>query len=935
MKMLLSPGRLAGNLLFCWLLLASVLEVRADGLDSVALRLSTLGGEQVQEKIYVHTDNECYFVGDTLWYKAYVLRADNLHQTDMSRMAYVELLSPDGLVVERQCIVVGKGGYACGQFALTDSLYSGFYELRAYTRWMLNFNVSEREHASFDRYLFYNNAMCKDFFRDWDGLFSRVIPVYSKPVEEGDWGGKYMYGRPKQEIARPPKEELIVDFYPEGGALVEGLKSRVAFEIRDEYGERFDLEGQLDDGTKVKVMREGRGVFDYLPTKKRGQLTFEWKGKTRSFDLPKAREHGLVLTLSSQSPSSSSVWTASLSHSADMEGQPVGVAVLCRGRLVSFEKVTLNGGRREVALPKDLPTGVNDVQIVDAEGNTLASRLIFVNGENRALPVNVDLGGKTDFMPYEKIGVTVKSEGTEEEKLSVSFSLSVHDAQTDEATYADGDMLSEMLLTSDLKGFVAHPAYYFERDDAEHRAALDLLMMVQGWRRYKAVEQLRYTPEVTLTVEGSVNKMLSVPLLLLTDVEGLNARQSVAEEMMEMMETIQGAQSVDSAQGDDAAEKESSEPVFEGDEVWDGELGVNHGSLRKEVLVEAEVTTGTETAGVVQKTHDGGRFLFQIPPFYGKAILFMKAYHEKDSVKRNMMSRKDKKVMDEESYPDFYVKRDLFYPVFSHPYDFYQTHQPVNDSRFIPSDNEELEKKPTSSKLEGDHTLETVNVEARRRGRRGIDFTKPAFVIDAYDLYNEATDRGLSWGVVNMGTFPPIACYTVYGNMNRYNSYNVRANLDDGYTFYKNYQGMLPEVKHRSTAFVFDALHLRRIQNFRFYTDYEPRNADQRLSESENRDDITLVYEAVADDGKRYTYRDRRYVFDGFAYPEDFYKPDYSKQQPPVPTDYRRTLYWNPNARLDADGTFHIDFYNNSRETRVAVSVAGMTEDGKFLRYVK
>ena len=915
------------RLLLPLLLMLLPITSSADALDSVELRLRTLGEEQVQEKIYVHTDNECYFVGDTLWYKAYVLRADNLKQTDMSRMAYVELLSPDGLVVERQCIVVGKGGYACGQFALTDSLYSGYYELRAYTRWMLNFNVSEREHAKYDRYLFYNNRMCHDFFRDWDGLFSRVIPVYSKPEEAGDWGGKYMYGRPKQEIARPPKEELIVDFFPEGGALVEGLKSRVAFEIRDENGERFDLAGRLDDGTIVQTLREGRGVFEFTPTNRRGQLTLEWKGKQRTIDLPKARESGVTISLSSNR-------TLTLSHSSDLDGLPVGVAVLCRGKLVHFEKLMLGGGRREVALPKDLPTGVNDLQIVDGSGNTLASRLFFVNGENRALPVSVDLGGRTDFQPYEKIGVTVSVENDIQGERS-NFSLSIHDAQTDEATFADGDMLSEMLLTSDLKGFVAHPAYYFERDDAEHSAALDLLMMVQGWRRYKAVERLRYTPETTLTVEGSVNKMLSVPLLYLPDVEGLNSQPSLAEEMMEAMDKIQGAQSADTAQDDDAAEKESSETVYEGEEMWDGELGVNHGSLRKEVLVEAEITTGYETAGVVQKTHDGGRFLFQVPPFYGKAILFIKAYQEKDSVKRNMMSRKDKKVMDEESYPDYYVKRDLFYPVFSHPYDFYQTHQPITDLRSAQSANDEWDEIPSSSKLEGDHTLQTVNVEARRRGRRGIDFTKPAFVIDAYDLYNEATDRGLSWGVPNMGTFPPIACYTVYGNMNRYNSYNVRANLDDGYTFYKNYQGMLPETKHRSMASVFDALHLRRIQNFRFFTDYEPRNADQRLSESENRDDITLVYEAVADDGKRYTYRDRRYVFDGFAYPEDFYRPDYSKQQPPAPTDYRRTLYWNPNARLDDDGTFHIDFYNNSRETRVKVSVAGMTDDGRFFRYAK
>ena len=129
-----------------------VLSASADGLDDLQQALAN--NAQVQEKVYVHTDNTCYFIGDTLWYKAYVLRADNLQPTDMSRLLYVELLSPDGLVVERQRIIVSGNGHTCGQFVLQDSLYSGYYELRAYTRWMLNFNVSHRHYTRDDRHLF-------------------------------------------------------------------------------------------------------------------------------------------------------------------------------------------------------------------------------------------------------------------------------------------------------------------------------------------------------------------------------------------------------------------------------------------------------------------------------------------------------------------------------------------------------------------------------------------------------------------------------------------------------------------------------------------------------------------------------------------------------------------------------------------------------------
>ena len=137
----------------------------------------------VQEKVYLHIDNNCYFKGDTIWYKAYVVGADNLTWTDQSRIVYVELLSPDGLLVERQTLVVDDEGFGAGDFMIADTLFSGFYELRAYTRWMLNFNVTKHPYGRKDREQFYNKRMADDFFRKY-GRFSgqyRLKPVYYKP----------------------------------------------------------------------------------------------------------------------------------------------------------------------------------------------------------------------------------------------------------------------------------------------------------------------------------------------------------------------------------------------------------------------------------------------------------------------------------------------------------------------------------------------------------------------------------------------------------------------------------------------------------------------------------------------------------------------------------------------------------------------------------
>lgn len=908
--------------LFTVLLLSfAIHNAHADALDSLKQKL--VQQEQVQEKVYVHTDNNCYFVGDTLWYKAYVLRADDLTITDMSKMVYVELLSPDGLLVERQRLIVSAQGMACGQFVLTDSLYSGYYELRAYTKWMLNFNVFERKFTRDAGHMFYSTQMAKDFFRDWDGLFSRVLPVYSKPEKAGNYGGKYMYQRPKQRIVKAPADRLHVSFFPEGGSLVKGVKSRVAFEATDQFSMALDVEGQLSDGTKLKPTHMGRGYIEVTPTGNSMKASFTWKDKNYSFTLPQPIDEGVVMRYDDGK--------LNLAASPSFANAECGLAVLCRGKLAHFNRVALNAGNATLSLPlAQLPSGVNELMLFAKDGSILASRLIFVNNHERDLPLTISTQGKTDYAAYDPISLQVKS------AEPTLFSISVRDGSTDDASFDDGNILTDMLLTSDLKGFIAHPAYYFEADDEQHRQALDLLLMVQGWRRYRHAP-IRYEPEQSLTVEGQVNKMLPVDMLEIDEVEGLNNNNSLSAVMNLEALKASGLNTGDtftetpaSAETADAEMKASTEsPTFEdpSDDVF---LGVNHGTLKREVMVEAELTDGYKTVGAAIRTDKGGRFQFQLPPYYGNAILLMKAYEVADSAKKSMTAATDKGMFDEEQYADFYVKRDLFYPVFSHPYTYYQNHLPDIDVPMLDEGFYEDEDEEGDSDVHSTRKLQTVNVKGKRRGRRGIDYTKPAQVMDAYELYNLATDRGLSWGVVNMGTFPYIACYTLYGNMERYNSLHVRAKLND-YTFYKNYQAVQTDTRTRSSASLLKDLHLRRIQNIRFFTDYELRNPGDSLPESLNQDDITIVYETVPNDAKRITYRDRRYILPGIAFPEEFYQPDYSTRPTGEPTDYRRTLYWNPNARTDEEGNFSATLYNNARDTRIRVSAAGVTPTGRFV----
>ena len=923
--------------------LLSVCGVQAGSLDDIRQALEQSSVSQVQEKVYVHTDNQCYFVGDTLWYKAYVVRADNLKPTDMSRILYVELLSPDGLLIERQNIIVAPEGHTCGQFVLQDSLYSGYYELRAYTRWMLNFGVTEHPYTTPETWQFYNRQMAADYYRMWDGLYTRVLPIYSKPEEAGDYDARRMYQRPKTRLQKPLKEELFATFYPEGGHLVEGLQSRVAFELKDQLGEAVDLKGSLRQGgqqvTAIQTTHMGRGVFTVTPGSQRLSASFNWRGKQYSFNLPKAERSGAVVSVSD---GKAILQTRGL----PANGQ-YAVSVLCRGVLKHFAPVTVADGTPvNIPLPMDsLPVGVNDLTVFDSEGQILADRLFF-KGMGPMSPMSPmgamglitpasPISPSTTYSPYQEITVSLQTPAPQ-----TTFSVAVRDTRTDEPTYNDGNVMTDLLLSSELRGFVAHPAYYFEKDDQEHRQNLDLLMMVQGWRKYPWKElsdtarQMRYTPERSMTVSGNVYKMLGIAEVELDEIPSW--QKGMAKTGYSMTET----------EPDENGMGGAVEVTMDlgGIGNVNDDLGVNHGGLKHEVLVEAEVLMEDGFVAGRQMTKDGGRFVFEIPPFYGSTFLNLKAYNEKDSVKKAMTSRKDVKVFKEEAYPDYYVKRDMPYPIFTHKYSYYENHAPEWE---VTIDEDSLSELTMENDV---HQLQNVNVKGRRRGRRAIDWNKPAYVRDAYDLYNDMTDYGLSFGMYDMRQFPMQVAKFLFGNMGRLGrQFNVDGRWN-GITYWRNYTDMAGAVagmgidgsseladalrsvdNRRAPANIMNNLKLGRLQNIRVFTDYEPRNEDSTLVESLHLADATVDMENIPDDGTQVVYRDRHIFIHGFSEPAQFYQPDYSRQQPAAPADYRRTLYWNPNARSDEEGRFTATFYNNAKETRIKISAAGVTPDGRLL----
>lgn len=909
----------------------------ADCIDS--LELSIRNNPQIQEKVYIHTDNQCYYLGDTLWYKAYVTRADDLRPTDISRILYVELLTPDGYLVERQQLRLRRDGSAKGQFALKDSLYSGYYELRAYTRWQLNFNVTHKKYYSINRHVFYRKDFERDYFRDYEGLYSRVFPVYEKPDTIGDYADKRIIPRPKQRIY-VDKLKLNVAFFPEGGQLVQGLPCRMAFEVTDQDGAAVDITGCLDNGQVLRTEYLGRGTVVVTPDEQRMKAHFEWAGKEHSFKLPRAVMAGCA-TMYSHSDG--------ILHCRAAGKRIAAVSIACRGRVSNFIRVKGEGDSLVLNVKgMGLPTGVNDIVVYDDYANPIAARQIFVNNNDVGVELSASLmkAGtdtviepcRTTVGPYDAVTVSVNS-GESGRKQLRSVSVSVRDTRSDECTYDDGSILTDMILAGDLKGFVANPEYYFNGVDDKRQRHLDMLMMVQGWRKYGRREKIRYNPERTLTYEGCVfktpdNLKLSNDIGV-EDLSDMNSEESSMEK--ETDDIVNKARSeaessglygrADNQDSDDEEEFTPEEFTTE-QQISSGVLNRKNDKLwKKEIIVEAELIKDGYVASVSLRPDSKGHFVFQIPEYYGQAVLFVTAYQRKDSLKESLVSRGNEEfgVME---YPDLYVKRDWFFPNFVSPYSWFQTHTPE-----MPLDTySDVFSEEETDSVAASVVLGNFTVRKFRKTKLALQYDKPAIRKDAYDLYNDVTDCGLSYGTFTV-EFPLQAATFMFGYLGMPIDFKVRGTVD-GITYYTNYPSNPYVTKKEKTRPLSLVLlracnDLSRIKDFCLLSDYDKR-ADTRLQIGTGIEDITTNIIPVSDEGRRYVYKARRYIYPGYAVAEEFYSPDYSKARPTEPVDYRRTLYWNPDAKLNSDGQFSTIIYTGSRECRISVNACGVGADGRI-----
>ena len=647
-----------------------------------------------------------------------------------------------------------------------------------------------------------------------------------------------------------------------------------------------------------------------------------------------------------------------------MKPDSVAMTVMHEGKVKAF--FAMEGKGKTFRIDSEaLQAGVHQATVFDTQGRVYADRLFFVRRTETERPTLTFTAPKDECKPYEKISLEINgAEG------NTPISLAVRDNYGSDALFDNGNIMTEMLLASEIKGFIPEPGWYFEKDDEQHRQALDLLMMTQGWRRFdwqdmavKGKWELTQPAEQAPIIMGKVYDYPWNPQAIIEDSIGISPENfEIKDGDKQESKTFQLGK-VDPNEGKDAENKEISKT----DNFYnDHEKRHDKGKVKKEIILHAElVHTEESNSSVLESKCADSKFKLQLPRFYGDCVFFLSA---SDSTKwgkekhqwvkmahswDEWESMNLKERIKNYSEPEFTIRIDQPYPRFVKPYIYYQNH--------ISSFSKNLDYAPG---ILADKTtlMQEVKVNADNGGMRKLDDTQPAFMLDAYDAVNQAIDAGLEFAdnsivrtyIGDMGLNSPYMQETrIGGVVFKSNKIHRRFGLSEFKRRVPPYQDIPKDsiyhpkylesvyydeerdnklYKRMSREEMMQFVGLKRHDRYFIYTDFHPRMENDKRYHGTNLPETSIAIYPFPDGSERMVYRDRRFILPGFAYPAEFYNPDYSKQTPPDSVkDYRRTLYWNPNLMLDKDGKATVTLYNNARTTQLSVDAAGQAADGTLL----
>jgi TonB-dependent SusC/RagA subfamily outer membrane receptor len=542
-------------------------RIEDDPFSAILKKMEVYTKSYQQEKVYLHLDKPYYAVGDDIWFKAYVMNAQTSRPSDISGAIYVELLNEKDSVKQLLKLPL-VSGIGAGDFKLPESYVEGNYRIRAYTRWMRNagkeffFDKTIKVGNSWSNKVFTNasytfqkkdaaqqvNAVVK--FTDKDGKpyastdlsydvqlsFRSVLKGKATTNAEGEVNLTFLNTQPaiykagkitailtlpdgkkvtKDILIKSTSNEVDVQFFPESGSLVEALPSKVGFKATNSNGLGEDITGTITDneGQEVNTLASthlGMGHFIVNPQPGKvytARIKFK-DGSEKSFELPKASPQGYVIAATNNADN---IQVKILVSNGLLNKGELKLVTQHNGN-VFF--ATRSGSTKQLITTtikkEDLPTGIIQLTLFDGENKPVAERLVFVNNDADKIATTIKTD-KENYAAREKVTVDLTAQFISKPTQG-SFSVSVTNTKSvapDELN--ESNILTSLLLTSDLVGYVEKPNYYLNENTAETRANLDNLMLTQGWRRIiwnnvinNLSPNIRYQPEKSLGISGAI-----------------------------------------------------------------------------------------------------------------------------------------------------------------------------------------------------------------------------------------------------------------------------------------------------------------------------------------------------------------------------------------------------------------------------------------------
>lgn len=413
------------------------------GMTQVQKNFNLYTTNSLQEKVFVHTDKNAYTAGELLWFKIYNVDGIFLKPLNISKVVYVEVLDNNQNPILQTKIAM-KDGAGSGSIYIPLTVSTGNYILRAYTSWMKNFSP--------------------------DYYFSKKLTVIN-PLKSPDPNNK------------ATAANYDIQFFPEGGSLVNSITSVIAFKAADQWGKGVNFEGAVlneknDTITKFRPLKFGIGRFTFKPE---NNVTYhaviKINNKIIRKDLPAANGNGYVMSLKDAGAGQLLVTV-----NTNLATSNIYLFAQTRNVIKLIKTAVCNNGTANFNLDKNkLGDGISQITVFDAERHPVCERLYFKRpGKSLTISAMCDA---QQYITRKKVSISIAAKDQNEKPAAADLSLSVYrldSLQRDDKV----NIFNYLWLSSDLKGYIESPDYYFDNSNTETNEAIDNLMLTQGWRSF-------------------------------------------------------------------------------------------------------------------------------------------------------------------------------------------------------------------------------------------------------------------------------------------------------------------------------------------------------------------------------------------------------------------------------------------------------------------